>query len=565
MDEPSSSSGTLRQSVKRKFDFTDVTDICTVCLQNFTIGRFGEKQRTPYVGKCGHMICSVCTQTLLKRNRKAMCPYCKSSEIQEFQENVTYCDITRKLEELEAMHNSKIADTNEEICTLKKSMENPFKLEGYIFDGYTNYYKRLDTIDVREYGQADSKSFKSISAIDIGKQRLNDHYRIAIGIADSKYKQYGVVIYEPLVENKVLYQQQEVHTKPISGLYFHPISYHLLMSTSLDGTVALIDTRENTKTMSVSITHEPYVTGTWNTTNGNEFAAGNLFGSVHIFDIRSKYKPFATSGSIIKLRHSISTSSEFEGRSLEIVKLFAYQTIEQQNLYAGYNAPDYVVVRKAGLELLWNTAANGRAKKKILFRNEGDMEINTACYDPISKSVVTVSYNRLITGASCIANNKMKALYQVLQISAYEQSKNDATVFEDYYATNLDSFVSDKISLSRYDAGVAAKNYTHSRPIKFDTVSFISDACHKKKPVLFLMAVDASNNSSFFKSYNGKLFSEQMLHNWDAEICRIKKNQQNTRLCGCKSIISEDENEIFFLQHDEQKCYFYRMIREEFV
>jgi WD40 repeat protein len=411
---------------QRQSDAFESIDKCIICLEHYKeeveSSSNQTEQRVAVTGQCGHFMCIKC----YKDNEEIsnLCPYCKNplTEVRHMGESYY---LREKVSEIVSIHEQQVVKAENIIRDSENLRKNPWKTFGDV-----EWKLKFETMIERDFLIESQK----LTALDLQRYSWEDLCSVAVAFEDHsplrnrKPVEFGVYLY-PGYERVLIN-----HSMMITGIKFNEGDENLILTTSMDGTVALLDRRvpENVL-LTKRMVSEQFVRPLWSHKNENHFLAGSTTGTIAIFDKRF------CSDSVISIQ---GLNFEMNEKS-SIVGLYNYQSLGETEKFKGFNlSPEIVSVSQMGIDLLFEDSKSFYARRNV-YTVDANYVANSA-FDNATKTILTTTMFGKLNNPKEKENESYR--HQLMQIPAWNYTMTKSVPRHQWFVRNLFNYTTSKMA-----------------------------------------------------------------------------------------------------------------------
>jgi hypothetical protein len=435
----------------RRTSAFESVDTCHICAQRYREDIYENVHRAPerrlaVTATCGHFMCGECFN---KVKRRGICSICKVplTEVRHLGETFYLKD---KVSEMTSIHEQQVVKAKKDIENCENQLKNPWQQFSDI-ENYSNL--TLSCIFSSHYSNYD---LYKLTASDLHRYAGNNEYSAAVAREDLLPEGHRY----PDKFSLHLYPQDSSitvkHSMIITGIKFNESEENMILTTSMDGTMSVVDKREDESVQLAELTEqvasEQFVCPLWDHSNEHLFLAGSTTGTVTIFDLRYLKKPanvlFAIQGMNFEM-----------GEKSSIIGLYNYHSSKQSKRYYGSGSPKMVCVTQKGIDLLFEDSENFYTRHNV-YSTDVNFIANSA-FDPVTKSVLVVTHFPKMPDTEHHASYR----YQLQQLPSWDHTMAQSVPRHNWYSRNLFSYARKKISYPFGESQYELKQYTRCNKV----------------------------------------------------------------------------------------------------
>jgi hypothetical protein len=449
-----------------------IVDTCQICAQAYReeIHRsldHAPERRLAVTATCGHFMCAECFDKL---KTKGICSICKVplSEVRHLGETFY---LKEKVSEITSIHEQQVVKAKKDIEQCEKLLKNPWQQ----FSDIENYSElTLTNVFGSEYFEDD---VCKLTASDLHRFAWNEHYSVAIAREEllpqslgGSHDKFSLHLYpeDSFVTVK--------HSMLITGVKYNECQENIILTTSMDGTMSVIDKREEVSVqlteMTEQVASEQFVCPLWDHNNEHLFLAGSTTGTITIFDLRYLKMPANTLYAIQGMNFEMDQKSS-------IIGLYNYQSSQESRKYYGSGSPKMVCVTQKGIDLLFEDSQNFYSRHNV-YSTDVNFIANSA-FDTVTKSVLVVTHFPKMPDTECHGSYR----YQLQQLPSWDQTLSQSVPLHNWYSRNLFSYARQKMSYPVGECQYKLKQYTRCNKVAL----MQHPLCHSLGPSMLLAAV----------------------------------------------------------------------------
>jgi hypothetical protein len=427
-----------RKKARRSAVYEEI-DQCVICAMTFKGPiessdpfQANASLRLAVLPTCGHPMCAECYEIIKKKKNE--CALCKDP-ITEVYDLGEHFYLRGNVAEMDSIHEQQVVKVKKVVKNNENLRKNPWKKFGDVDVG-VSVRKELD------YKYVEDKFL--LTALNL------HHYwgitcNVAVGYEQLKgsLKPFGVHLYPQNVFIKT------DHTMTITGIKQHETNPYLILTSSMDGTVAVLDNRLDDNVMLTErIPSEQFVRPLWDLNNEHLFLAGSTTGTLVTFDQRY------CSGPIISIDNMHLQMAE----KSSIVGLYNYQDSKESLKFTGFNSsPEIVAVTQTGIDLLFKDNEKVYTRQNV-FTEKMNYVSNSAFHNG-SKTILAITQFSKIPGS--LQNGNSEAYrYQFMQLPAWNYTLAKSVPLHQWYVRNIFNFSREKLTPPVGEKQYALKEYT---------------------------------------------------------------------------------------------------------
>jgi hypothetical protein len=437
--------------------------------------------RLAVTGLCGHFMCIKCYRVIKKKDN--LCPSCKQPLTQVHHMGESYY-LREKVSEIVSIHEQQVAKAKRIIRNSDNLRKNPWKTFGD-----QDLELNFETLVERDFSRTNQK----LSAMDLQRYSWADRCRVAVAFEDhspfkyGKSPKFGVHLYPR--DDRIVVN----HSMMITGVKFNEGDDNLILTSSLDGTVALLDQRVSTDVLLTErMASEQFVRPLWSHKNEHHFLAASTTGTIAIFDKRFCNDPVI---SIEGLNFEMVEKSS-------IVGLYNYQSLGESDKFKGFNSsPEIVSVSQMGIDLLFEDSETFYTRHNV-YTVDANYVLNSA-FDNATKTVLTT------TLFSKINNESYR--HQLMQIPAWNYTMAQSVPRHQWFVRNVFNYTTSKKAFPDGERWFSRNEYTGlnkvtimHHPLSVDDPTILIGTCHPTSEV----TIDCFRNGSIYPLFMEDKFAE---------------------------------------------------------
>jgi hypothetical protein len=384
--------------------------------------------------ECGHIMCGECYEHIKRTDNN--CPSCRVSltKVRYVGENFY---LREKVAEMDSIHEQQVVKVKKVTKNNENLRENPWK----------NFGNAKDDLCVKKlYDHKYHREDLNLTALDLHFYRGELTCNVAVAYEKMKVpesKPFGVHVYK-----KDVFIQTD-HTMMITGIKQNESNRYLILTSSMDGTVALLDNRVAKNVMlTEKIPSEQFVCPLWDWNNEHVFLTGSTTGTVVTFDKRF-CKSEITSIDNLHLKN---------GEKSSIVGLYNYQDFKETREFAGFNSsPKIVAVTQTGIDLLFEDNEKMYTRHNV-FAEKMNYVSNSA-FDNATKTILAVTQFPKMSNSLQNGQNGTYR-YQFMQLPAWNYTFAKSVPLHQWYVRNLFNYSREKSEPPIGEKVYAVREYT---------------------------------------------------------------------------------------------------------